>query len=248
VALPGFIYRPERAERHLTPEVEEIQRRLEQDLDVPIIVDNDAQMMALGALWFGNAADYRTFCVLNIGYGIGMGTVIDRVVYQGHFGHAGEIGHVPLGESGLPCYCGGHSCLENTASGSGVERMARERGLFPADRPFTAYDVAELARNGNRLAQEIWNDFARALAHAIGAVITLFNPQAVILAGRYTRCSDVFFKAMMEELGKTTFPALLNETDIVVSDLKENAGPLGTCACVLHHIFSASHIPAVAVV
>jgi len=248
VALPGFIYRPERAERHLTPEVEEIQRRLEEDLDVPIIVDNDAQMMALGALWFGNAADYRTFCVLNIGYGIGMGTVIDRVVYQGHFGHAGEIGHVPLGESGLPCYCGGHSCLENTASGSGVERMARERGLFPADRPFTAYDVAELARNGNRLAQEIWNDFARALAHAIGAVITLFNPQAVILAGRYTRCSDVFFNAMMEELRKTTFPALLNETDIVVSDLKENAGPLGTCACVLHHIFSASHIPAVAVV
>lgn len=248
VGLPGFIYRPERAERHLTPEVEEIQRRLEDDLGVPIIVDNDAQMMALGTLWFGNAADYRTFCILNIGYGIGMGTVIEKVVYQGHFGHAGEIGHVALGEPGLPCYCGGNSCLENIASGSGVERMARERQLFPQDKPFSALDVADLARKGHTEAQEIWNIFARALAHAIGAVITLFNPQAVILAGRYSRCSDVFYEPMMEELRKTTFPALLNETDIVVSDLKENAGPLGTCACVLHHIFSASHIPAVAVV
>lgn len=248
VALPGFIYRPERAERHLTPEVEEIQKRLEQDLDVPIIVDNDAQMMALGALWFGNAGNYRTFCVLNIGHGIGMGTVIDRVVYQGFYGHAGEIGHVPLGQRDLPCYCGGHSCLENTASGSGVERIAREMQLFPEGRLFSAFDVADLARAGDERAIEIWNRFARALARAIGAVITLFNPQAVILAGRYTRCSDVFFDKVMDELRGTTFPALLNETDILVSDLKENAGPLGTCACVLHHIFSASHIPAEAVV
>jgi len=248
IALPGFIYRPERAERHLTPEVEEIQRRLEQDLDVPIIVDNDAQMMALGAMWFGNAAEYNTFCILNIGYGIGMGTVIDRVVYQGFFGHAGEIGHVPLGQPELPCYCGGHSCLENTASGSGVERLAREKNLFPAGKIFSALDVADLARQGDPTAVEIWKTFAHALARAIGAVITLFNPQAVILAGRYTRCSDVFFNETMEELRTTTFPALLNETDIVVSDLKENAGPLGTCACILHHIFSASHIPAVDVV
>jgi predicted NBD/HSP70 family sugar kinase len=248
VALPGFIYRPERAERHLTPEVEEIQRRLEEDLDVPIIVDNDAQMMALGALWFGNASNYRTFCILNIGYGIGMGTVIDRAVYQGFFGHAGEIGHIPFGQAGYPCYCGGHSCLENTASGSGVERMARETELWPSDKIFSAFDIADLARKGDQTAVAIWNRFATALARAIGTVITLFNPQAVILAGRYTKCSDVFFDRMMEELKATTFPALLNETDIVVSDLKENAGPLGTCACVLHHIFSASHIPAVAVV
>jgi len=248
VGLPGFIYRPERAEKHLTPEVEEIQRRLEQDLEVPVIVDNDAQMIALGTLWFGNATELRTFCVLNIGYGIGMGTVIDRVVYQGYFGHAGEIGHIPLGEPGLECYCGGHSCLENTASGSGVERLARERNLFPEGAIFSAFDVADRARRGDPVAQEIWDKFATALARAVGSVITLFNPQAVILAGRYSRCSDVFFDKMMQELKNQTFPALLNETDIVVSDLRENAGPLGACACILHHIFSASHIPAEAVV
>ncbi len=257
VALPGFIYRPERAERHLTPEVEEIQRRLVEDLDVPVIVDNDAQMMALGALWFdetlkdpNNPAEcqYQTFCVLNVGYGIGMGTVIDRALYQGFYGHAGEIGHVPLGEHGLPCYCGGHSCLENTASGSGVERMAREKGLFPEGKIFSALDVADLARRGDTTALKIWQRFASALARAIGAVITLFNPQAVVLAGRYTACSDVFFNTLREELEHLTFPALLNETDILVSGLRENAGPLGTCACILHHIFSASHIPAVAVV
>ncbi len=248
VALPGFIYRPERAERHLTPEVEAIQSRLHEDLDIPIIVDNDAQMMALGTLWFGNETDLKTFCILNIGYGIGMGTVIDRAVYSGFYGHAGEIGHIPLGEPGLPCYCGGHSCLENTASGSGIERMAREMGLVHGNKVLSVFDIADLARQNDPKALEIWQKFSQALARGIGTIITLFNPEAVILAGRFTRCADVFFDATMEHLRQTTFPALLEETTIKVSDLKENAGPLGTCASVLHHIFYASHIPAEAVV
>jgi predicted NBD/HSP70 family sugar kinase len=242
VALPGFIYRPERAARHLAPEVEAIQTRLKQDLDIPVIVDNDAQMMALGALWFGNATELRTFCILNVGYGLGMGMVIDRTVYQGFFGHAGEIGHVPLGEPGLRCYCGGRSCLENTASGSGIERMARDAGLVSENKPFMPGDIADMARAGNPAAKEIFSRFARALAHGVGSVVTLFNPEAVILAGRLTRCADVFYDEMMEEIRELTLPGLLSETSITISDLRENAGPLGTCACVLNHIFSASHI------
>jgi N-acetylglucosamine repressor len=163
IALPGLIHSAESATRLLKPEAETIRAQLQHLFGVPVIVDNDARVMALGQLWFGQGSkgsnnhpkeqsDLSTFAMVNIGYGLGLGVVIKRNLYPGFHGHAGEIGHVRLGEPGVPCHCGGDSCLENLASGSGIERMAAIAKLQVNGRPATAAEVAEMARGGQKNA------------------------------------------------------------------------------------------------
>ena len=249
VALPGLIYRPQSSMQILEPEAEAIRDLLVGRLHVPVLVHNDARMMALGILWFGRTPDLpANFVTINVGLGLGMGVVAENSLYHGGFGHAGEIGHLPLGEPGIACYCGGKACLENTASGAGLERLAARAGITREGRRATTPELAQMARAGDKRAIAVFEKFSMGLAAGIGSVMCLINPATVILAGRVVRCADVFMPKLLEELKTTTIGGLVNETRIEVSELAENAGPLGTCACVLHHIFSTAHISAASVV
>jgi predicted NBD/HSP70 family sugar kinase len=98
------------------------------------------------------------------------------------------------------------------------------------------------------MAKEIFDDFASALARGVGNAIMMFNPQAMILVGSVCRNSDLFADRMNKELAGRVIPGMLQETRIIVSDLYENAGPLGACACVLQHIFRSAHIAVESVV
>ena len=242
IGLPGVIHRPHRVSGSLAPEAEAVRQKVESLIGVPVLVENDARMMAHGILWFTRSQDLHTFVVFNLGIGLGMGTVIDRNVYTGFEGNAGEIGHLPLGDPGIPCYCGASGCLENVASGLGLERMAKESGLMVEGQPARATHLANLVREGDETAKAVVDRFADGLARGIGTVINLFNPQAVVLAGRIAQSSDLYLESVRLHLKKYALPAMADNTQLLVSDLKENAGPLGTCACVMQHIFSASHI------
>ncbi|MCX7019739.1 MAG: ROK family transcriptional regulator [bacterium] len=248
VALPGLIHRPDRLAQTLAPDAQAVNDRLSSFLDVPVLVDNDTRMMAHGILWFGPPRNLETFAVVNIGHGLGMALVIGRKVYPGFHGHAGEIGHIPLGEQGIRCYCGSSGCLENIASGSGLERMAMQAGLTKNGGKAAWQDLAEMARAGSADALAIFERFGHTLGRGLGAVSNLFNPQAIILAGRVVRASDLFIKPMFDEINTVVLPAIVQEVKIDVSELYEDAGPLGTCACVLQHIFSAAHISVESVV
>jgi predicted NBD/HSP70 family sugar kinase len=243
IGLPGLVYqRHSGRQLRLQPQVEQIRDRIQSALGIPVIVDNDARMMAFGVNRFGNESGYDNMAIINLGFGLGMGLIIDGHIYQGFHCHAGELGHVPLGEAGVPWYTGTEASLENIASGSGLERLAAKHGLLRNGQPLRSVELADMARAGNATAKEIFDEFASALARGLGTVINLFNPQAVVLAGRVSRSASLFEKQLREELKKFALPIILEETDVIISDLHENAGSLGTCACVLHHIYSASHI------
>ena len=243
IGLPGVLHRPDRVNSLLAPEAEAVRSRVEEVVGVPVLVENDARMMAHGVLWFKRSQEWKTFAVLNLGVGLGMGMVIDRDVFTGAAGNAGEIGHLPLGEQGLPCYCGAEGCLENIASGIGLERMAREAGLKLDGQVPDARELAVMAREGNEEALKIWARFSEGLARGIGVIISLFNPQAVIITGRIGQSADLYLEQVKAQLPRFSLAPMAVDTQLLVSELRENAGPLGTCACVMHHIFSASHIP-----
>jgi glucokinase len=122
--------------------------------------------------------------------------------------------------------------------------MASQLGLCDeSGHPLNAARLAEMVRCGDHRAREMFNRFAGALALGIGSVINLLNPQTVIIAGRVASSSDVFLPELLAALRECCLERILEETEIVVSDLCESAGPLGTCAYVLHHIFCMSHVP-----
>ena len=129
-------------------------------------------------------------------------------------------------------------------SGLGLERLARESGLrTPDGEPPNARELATMAREGDAGALQVWSTFADGLARGIGVVISLLNPQAVIITGRIGQSADLYLEDVKAQLARYSLPAMTEGTQILVSELRENAGPLGTCACVMQHIFSASHIP-----
>lgn len=236
VAIPGLVRTSERTDIEHRATADPIRRALSEQYGVPVLVDNDSRMMALGAIWFGEGRDCSSFVLLNVSEGLGSGIVLNRRVWQGALGTAGEIGHLPIGERDVPCYCGGTGCLENTASGAGLKRLARAEGLNVED----IAALAAMAQSGNEAARRVWSAFAAALGRAIALVSNLLNPEAVILSGPVTLHSGLFLREMTHAVERRTLPALLDPPRIVVSSLRENTGSLGAGAAVLHHIFHVS--------
>ncbi len=238
IAIPGLVTKEQSAEKPGQELIARIRTELEDALGVAVLVQNDARMMALGSLWFGAGRSYRSFAVINIGHGVGMGLVLDGRVLTGKMGFAGEFGYVPIGERGVPGFLGHPDALENTGSGAGLLRMAKEKGVRVKD----AAELAELARGGDRKAVEIFERFSQALGRGIATVINLFDLEAVILSGRVCRSSDVFFERMREIVRQHALGPIFESTRIQLSEMDVDLGPMGAAASVFHQIFHNSHV------
>ena len=237
----GMLY-ARRAGTRFAEEADWIARNLETLTGVSVFVEDDSALAALGERWFGTLAEnVASIAVLNVTDGLGLGLIINDGLYQGTCRRAGEIGHVPLGDPDIPCYCGGRSCLENTASGNGIERMARQAGLSTAVKPRTAADVLEMV-DSSPTARDVVDRFARGLAAGAGVVMDLLNPGVLVLSGRLARHAPVFMESFHRELKRITPPFVLSATPIVVSRLHEDAVTYGTCARVLHQIFGTAQV------
>lgn len=205
---------------------------------VEVLVENDARLMVPGWRWFGEKAKSQNFAVLNVGYGLGLGISLNGRLLSGAQGFAGELGHIPLGRPDVNCYCGGRGCLENTASGAALTAMARERGLKITD----VGELADLARNGDTKALELFQEFAAALGRGVATVINLFNPEVIILTGKVSRASDLFLDEVKQSVREHALPAALARTQITVETPDVNLSLVGAVAVVLNQIFFSSRI------
>lgn len=215
-----------------------IREELRKDYDVEVLVDTDARLMALGSLWFGVGRDHRSFALLKIGVGLGLGVVLDGRLLEGARGRDMELGHVPMGDAGVACYCGSWGCLENVVSGTGIERLAREAGLEASG----AQQVAELARAGDVRALEVFSRFSEGLGRAVAAVMNLFAPEAVILSGRLSRAADLYVEDTRRALARHAMPSARPQALLIVSDPNARLGALGAVSIVYHHIFHSHHV------
>ncbi len=255
VALPGPIHYTEgRAWRFCGIENYPIQEKLSYEFNLPVFVENDARAMALGEKWYGKARNVRNAVCLNLGWGIGMGLILNGDVYRGSFDFAGEFGHMVVEENGPPCQCGGRGCLESLASGTAISRQVRERIAQGAESAFLkgrfgncleelqAKDVARAAREGDRLAQEV---FARAgdyLGRGLATVVNLLNPEKIILGGRLALAGDLLLQPMRESLQRFALPFSLRKVEIELSDLIGTSGAMGAASLVKKEIYEVSHL------
>jgi glucokinase len=173
-----------------------VQAEIEQRLGARVILENDANVAALGENWLGAGRDVDDMAILTLGTGVGGGIVLGRRIWHGMTGMAGEFGHTTVEPDGVPCGCGNRGCLEQYASAKAIVRMARETGVDHA----SARAVYNLAAQGNEAAKRVFDRVGRALGIVIASAINALNLPMYVLAGGVTSAWDGFSPAMFEQV------------------------------------------------
>lgn len=157
----------------------DVRAELRRHTNIPVLVDNDANLMALGE-YASHGSNAEHLLVAKIGSGIGLGIVSAGRVHRGTRGGAGDVSHVAVdGKSVLPCTCGNTSCLESVASGGAVVELLRQQGLSVAN----PLEVVELARNGNVAATDALREAGHTIGTMLAIVVDFFNPDTLALGG-----------------------------------------------------------------
>ncbi len=201
--LPGWNDYPVRAE-------------VEKRLHTTVILENDANVAALGEAWLGAAKDADSSCTIPLGTGVGGGIVLDGKVWTGMSGMAGEIGHVTVDPTGPKCNCGNNGCAERYASATAIVSMAREAiatGTAPglariagsADVEFSAKAIQNLALQGDKAAQAIFDKVGWALGILIADLVNVLNLDMYVIGGGVAAAWASFAPTMFDELAKRSF-------------------------------------------
>ncbi len=216
----------------------ELAQRLAQPL--PIYVDNDVNVGAIGEMLFGAAANMTDFVYLAIGTGLGGAAVSKGTLLRGATHSEMEIGHVSIDPvKGRPCSCGLRGCLEMSISGKGLVAIAREHiqdfpqsGLSMGD--LTTQAIIRCADQGDPLASFVLRQAATALGVACAWCINLFNPESIVLGGGLIHALFHLLEAdMREALQVRCLPGSLEYTAIILSQHADAA--LGAAALVWYH-------------
>jgi glucokinase len=216
-----------------------LKARLEERLGMPCLMDNDANVAALGEAVFGAGRGHGNLLYLTVSSGIGGGVIIDGEIYRGATSLAGEIGHTIVRPGGPRCTCGRRGCLEAIASGwsiaGRVQRLLARRPHAPpiADKAtgeITAADVAHAAGEGHAVAAQVMNEAAEALAFAIAAAVNILNPSLVILGGGVAKAGDVLFVPLRRAFNELVFGPSGQAVQILPAQLEDKSALFGAVA------------------
>lgn len=178
---------------------------IEQELNLPTVLENDANAAALGEWRYGAGKGLDTCIYVQLSTGIGLGIILEGNLYKGK-GLAGELGHLTVKNNGLLCACGKKGCLESYAAGWALKKFASKI----LDKSASAENLFDAYRQNNSHAQRIIGRAMSALALALNNAICLLDPEIIVLGGGITKSRDV----IRAEL----FPALLTNAPPFLKD------------------------------
>ncbi|MFJ3660848.1 ROK family protein [Streptomyces sp. NPDC090119] len=201
---------------------------------VPVLVDNDANLMAYGEQRTGYQ-DCRAFVLVKVSTGIGAGVVVDGAIYRGVDGGAGDLGHIRVGTEAL-CRCGSYGCLAAVASGGAVARRLTEAGVPAA----SGSDVRELLAAGHPEAAALAREAGRRVGDVLATVVTLLNPGVLMIAGDLA--GTPFLTGVRELLYQRALPRSTAHLDVVTARLGERAGLIGAGAMVVEHLYAPDRV------
>ena len=214
---------------------------LSNQLDLPVIVENDANAAAVGEMWQGAAVGCKTIICITLGTGVGGGIILDGKLWRGVDGAAAEIGHMcvdPFG--GVACPCGSRGCLEVFASATAIVRMTREASprypesvLQGKEEDRTASMIFEAGKQGDELALEIFRRMGVYLGIGLANLINILNPEMIVIGGGVVNGWDLFEKHMHQQVEERAFPLLAARVKIVRAKCGDDAGLLGAARLAL---------------
>lgn len=210
---------------------------------VPVAVENDANLGALGEHVYGAGRGVNDLVYVTVSTGIGGGLVLNGRLYRGAGYGAGEVGHLPVAP-GPACRCGGRGCLEAVASGTAIARRAREEaeaGRAPEilaraggdASAVSARTVTEAAEAGDPVARGILAEAAAYLGRGLAIIANLLNPAMIVLGGGVMEARHLFWDGMEATLRRLALAAALDGLAVVPAALEGRSGAMGAVALAL---------------
>jgi len=199
---------------------------------IPLWVENDANAGAFGEGFCGAAKGLDSFVYIALGTGVGGGIFLNGKLHRGVFGRAGEVGHVPISDSDVPCGCGGTGHLECFAGAIGILRQAEKEfsGEFRGD----TEELSRLAAGGDERALRVFRDAGSYLGKGIAAVVNVIDVDTVVLAGGVAGALPFMKESIYEQIGKHTFGIPPERVRVIPGVNGHRAGAIGAAAIALH--------------
>jgi predicted NBD/HSP70 family sugar kinase len=213
---------------------------VQRSLPVPVLVDNDVNIMALGertAHW----PEHENFLFIKVATGVGSGIISNGMLQRGANGTAGDLGHVrvPRGDEVL-CRCGNYGCLEALASGPALAAELDRQGV-PAGR---GSDVLRLVAQGNLQAIQVLRQAGRDVGDVLATVVNLLNPSVIVIGGSLGQAGEHLMAGVREVVYRRSLPLATAHLRIALSMAGDRAAILGASQLVTQHVLSPAAVEA----
>jgi predicted NBD/HSP70 family sugar kinase len=246
IGMPGFVDSKKGLNySFLETDGKSITEYLAAILGLPVFIDNDSRLIALAELRFGKARKKKDAMIVNIGWGIGLGLVLNGELFKGHNGFAGEFSHIPLFSNNKLCSCGKSGCLETEASLLVVIEKAKSglnqgevsvlRELLDENIDKDAETIIRAAEKGDKFAVELLSEAGYSIGRGLAILIHLINPEIIILSGRGSLGGKLWLAPIQQALNEHCIPRLAVNTDVEISGLGHEAELIGAAALVMEN-------------
>ena len=223
-----------------------INKILSEDLDIPVVIENDSRAMTYGEYLSGVVKKEKNVLFVNVSWGLGMGMILDGRLYYGTSGYSGEFGHFPLLSNDQICRCGKVGCLETGASGSALVRMITEQlqagrasslsALFRDQGKVNLNDIIKAIQEEDILTIETIEKIGANLGRGLAGLINVFNPQLVVLGGKMALAGDYLLLPVRSAVKRHAQTIANQDTAIKFSKLRIQAAPIGDCMLSRSHL------------
>ncbi|WP_053367837.1 ROK family glucokinase [Bacillus sp. FJAT-27245] len=229
-----------------------LRQELEKRSGIPVYVENDVNLVALGENWLGAGNNTKELLAITLGTGVGGGVIANGEILNGMNGTAGEIGHIIADPKGYPCNCGRTGCLDTIASATGIVHQAMDRieenpesglaALYHKNGTIDAKDIFDLAKKGDRICEEIINRTADLLGLLIANAAMIVNPSKIIIGGGVAKAGEQLLRPVRHSFQKYSLPRISEKCKIETAKLGNDAGMIGAAYLVKQERQNILHV------
>jgi glucokinase-like ROK family protein len=222
---------------------------LSREFGSPVLLDNDVNVMALGEQHNGVARSASDFLFVKIGTGIGCGIVVQRHLYRGADGCAGDIGHIRVDQNGPVCACGNHGCLEAFFGGAALARDATAAAragrsgvladLLEQHGSLTSEHVGLAITQGDPASLQFVREGGRRVGDVLASLVSFFNPGLIVIGGGVAGLGHALLAEIRSVVYRQSLPLATGNMPVVLSELGNDAGVIGAARLISDAVYAA---------
>lgn len=222
----------------------DLTKRISDQFDIPVYIENDANVAGLGESWLGAGKGKKVVLGITLGTGMGGSIIIDNKIYNGSHGYGAELGHITVNENGPKCTCSNRGCLEEYVSARGIIRTAAKNMEYYPDSALKSYKCDDItphlinkaANQGDSLAREVLRITGRYLGIGLATFTNIFNPDVIVLGGGIMTENQIILYNARKELDNRAFKIMAKDVTISISRLGDDANLIGAIKNGLNNI------------